>query len=409
MMKRIYTPGKKRSVLFVDDDQLFIEAQRENLERHGFRVLTANSLKSAAQKLAEEAVVLVLVDVCAPGMGGVEILQGLRAQTEVALPPMVAFVNPYLNNLARAAQEAGASKCLTKAARSPGQLFESVRELLGLTSRDDSAGDELDSDAALELAASLRGSESQFLSGLRTSQQIFARTEHEESRRAELREMHRRVRSLSIAGMAGLQKLSQMADAFEALLIELHAKPKKITPSVNRTVAQAIDSLAALFAQAGRAQSEFANTPRILVVDDEIISRETICSALERAKMTARSFDDSLAALQTLEQEQFDLIFLDVEMPGLTGFELCVKIRETTANASTPVVFVTAHSDFGSRAQSALSGGNDFITKPFLAGELAVKALACLFKEKPRAVVSAPAARAPNAMEELGLVAASTR
>jgi FixJ family two-component response regulator len=46
-----------------------------------------------------------------------------------------------------------------------------------------------------------------------------------------------------------------------------------------------------------------------------------------------------------------------------------------------PKVFVTVHSDFGSRAQSTLSGGNDFIAKPFLSAELAIKAFTCLFKK----------------------------
>jgi CheY-like chemotaxis protein len=83
-----------------------------------------------------------------------------------------------------------------------------------------------------------------------------------------------------------------------------------------------------------------------------------------------------------LEKTHFDLIFLDVEMPGLSGLELCSHIRQTTTNRSTPVVFVTAHSDFERRARSVLSGGNDFIAKPFLPIELAVKTLILLFKGK---------------------------
>jgi DNA-binding response OmpR family regulator len=58
-----------------------------------------------------------------------------------------------------------------------------------------------------------------------------------------------------------------------------------------------------------------------------------------------------------------------------------MKIREMATNCATPVVFVTAHADFGNRAQSTLSGGNDFIAKPFLSTELAVKAFTCLFRE----------------------------
>jgi DNA-binding response OmpR family regulator len=67
-------------------------------------------------------------------------------------------------------------------------------------------------------------------------------------------------------------------------------------------------------------------------------------------------------------------------MPGQSGLDLCGKIRKRITNRATPVVFVTAHSDFESRAQSVLSGGNDFIAKPFLSSELAVKALSWLLR-----------------------------
>ena len=76
-----------------------------------------------------------------------------------------------------------------------------------------------------------------------------------------------------------------------------------------------------------------------------------------------------------LAQNRFDLIFLDVDMPGMSGFELCTKLRQLPAHKKTPVIFVTGLTDFESRTNSTMSGGNDFIAKPFLFMELAVKAL----------------------------------
>jgi CheY-like chemotaxis protein len=116
-------------------------------------------------------------------------------------------------------------------------------------------------------------------------------------------------------------------------------------------------------------------------VDDEVIARQLICSAVGKADLEAVGLDNPLSAKRLLKREHFDLIFLDVEMPGLTGLELCEKIRAMKPNRNTPIVFVTSHSDFGSRAQSALSGGNDFIAKPFLLVEVALKALTWLFKD----------------------------
>jgi CheY-like chemotaxis protein len=222
------------------------------------------------------------------------------------------------------------------------------------------------------------------LATLRASHRIFAKTQQEDLRQAELSEMHRHVHSLAgFAGLVGFRRIVQMSNALETLLIEIHAKPRKITPSVTRTVAQAVDTLAYLF---NKPQAEVLGRPKILVIDDEVVSRHAICAALGKSNLPAVSLDDSVAAQHLLERDHFDLIFLDVEMPGQSGLDLCVKIRQMATNRATPVVFVTAHSDFGSRAQSTLSGGNDFIAKPFLLVELAVKALTCLLKESPQAV-----------------------
>src|SRR6185312_650588 len=147
----------------------------------------------------------------------------------------------------------------------------------------------------------------------------------------------------------GFHKIAQMSTALEALLVELYTEPAKISPSVIRTVAHSIETLASLVDRAANSQDEVVTSPNILVVDDEVISRETICSALGRAGLYAKSLDDPLAAQSLLEREHFDLIFLDVEMPGQTGLELCKKIRGMEPNRATPIVFVTSHSDFGSR------------------------------------------------------------
>jgi len=66
----------------------------------------------------------------------------------------------------------------------------------------------------------------------------------------------------------------------------------------------------------------------------------------------------------------------------MNGFELCTKLRALPAYKKTPVVFVTSLTDFESRANSTISGGNDFIAKPFLFMELAVKALLYVFRSQ---------------------------
>jgi phosphoserine phosphatase RsbU/P len=81
-----------------------------------------------------------------------------------------------------------------------------------------------------------------------------------------------------------------------------------------------------------------------------------------------------------------------VDMPGMNGFELCTKLRALHRNKTTPVVFVTSLTDFESRANSTMSGGNDLIAKPFLFMELAVKALVYVLRGR---LTQSSAAKAP--------------
>jgi len=111
------------------------------------------------------------------------------------------------------------------------------------------------------------------------------------------------------------------------------------------------------------------------VVDDEILSRRAITYALDKAGFKSTSVEEPQVALTVATETSFDLIFLDVQMPGMDGFELCTKIRALPLNQKTPIIFVTSLTDFKSRTKSKLSGGADLIAKPFIFIELTVKAL----------------------------------
>ena len=109
------------------------------------------------------------------------------------------------------------------------------------------------------------------------------------------------------------------------------------------------------------------------MVDDEAISRRALIYALEKANLRCTSLEDPQAALALLADQHYDLILLDVDMPGLNGFDLCTRLRAHSANAQSPVIVVTGLAHFENRARSTLSGGSDLIAKPFLFMELALK------------------------------------
>jgi DNA-binding response OmpR family regulator len=335
-----------------------------------------------------------------PRLTGVDLLKKLRAESDFAKLPVIVFSNTYLTNLVQEAWKAGATKCLSKANCTPKQVIEVVRAALapnGTTPaaapapKPDAPAPKVpppppaasaapDADPDAEFQADLRKSFVQDLpatiANLRTLLQGLIKTQNEAIQLQHLHGLYRRIHALTgNAGVAGVPEIARMSEALEALLKELHEKPKHINASTLRTVASAIDVLGILFQQKLAPQRQDLSQANVLVVDDEAISRRAVVYALDKAKLKSVNVEDPAIAYDLLLQNRFDLIFLDVDMPGMNGFELCTKLRSLPTHKQTPVVFVTALNDFENRASSTMSGGNDFIGKPFLFIELAVKAL----------------------------------
>ena len=177
------------------------------------------------------------------------------------------------------------------------------------------------------------------------------------------------------AGFPEVLPVWQAASALEGLLEQLTEKIRNVTPSTLRTVAGGLDLLDDLCVP-GLPPDLLTDRPlRFLVVDDDLISRHALSLSLKKAFSQPDLAVDGETALAQTASQAYDVIFLDVQMPGMDGFELCTKIRDTVPNRATPVVFVTIQSDFDARCKSTLSGGNDLMGKPFLTFEVTVKAL----------------------------------
>jgi len=187
---------------------------------------------------------------------------------------------------------------------------------------------------------------------------------------------------VGLAGITGFTRIAHLAGAMEALIKDLQRKPKQMTSSVLRSIAHASDCLNVLFRDINQGAQVIPQPLLILAVDDEPIARRTISVALAKANLRCVCIEDARMAMTILIENQFDLIFLDAEMPGMNGFELCAELRKTATNKATPVIFVTSLTNFEVRAQSSLAGANDLIAKPFLMMELAVKSLTYLLRPK---------------------------
>jgi DNA-binding response OmpR family regulator len=101
---------------------------------------------------------------------------------------------------------------------------------------------------------------------------------------------------------------------------------------------------------------------------------------MQMTGLTADSAATPTAALEKLGAQKCDLIFLDVGLPEMNGFDVCTRIRGIEAHEKTPIVFLTGMATFHNRAQASLSGGNDFVGKPFNLAELGIKAMMWIFR-----------------------------
>ena len=118
---------------------------------------------------------------------------------------------------------------------------------------------------------------------------------------------------------------------------------------------------------------------RILMVEDEKLLCDGIAEDLELEKYTVERCYDGAEAYDLLLSESFDLLILDLNLPGMDGLELCRQIRD---KISCPILFLTAKAEEQDRVNGLLSGGDDYILKPFSLKELEARIISHLKREE---------------------------
>lgn len=392
-------------VLIIEDDQVVANIYRNKLVVEGHVAECAEDGESGLELLHSFRPDILILDLMLPGINGIEVLKTLRAEEAFANLPVIVLSNTYLTSMVQEAWKAGANKCLSKANCTPQSVLTVIRGLL--PANGDSSAQSSSAPAAAEKpapAAAAKPDDSAFqgelsssflqtlpetIAIIRTLHQSLVKAADPEARQKPMEELYREIRSLTgAAGLSGLAHIAQMAEALEALAKELRDKPKTINPSTLRTLASAIDLLAALGDFGRTNPAKIGSTAKVLVVDDDAISRRAVSYSLEKARLNSVAVEDPKAAMDLLSKNTYDLVVLDVEMPEVNGFEVCSKLRGFAANKNTPVVFVTTLNSFESRANSSVSGGNDFIGKPFLFIELGVKALVHIWRTRMSAATA---------------------
>lgn len=121
----------------------------------------------------------------------------------------------------------------------------------------------------------------------------------------------------------------------------------------------------------------------VLVVEDEANIRELLALHLRLETLTPVEAADGHAGLELARTQPFDLIILDLMLPGLDGVTVCRAIRRESMNAATPVLMLTARRDEADKVVGLDSGADDYLTKPFGVRELMARVRA-LLRRTPR-------------------------
>ncbi len=115
---------------------------------------------------------------------------------------------------------------------------------------------------------------------------------------------------------------------------------------------------------------------KLLLAEDEKRMAQALTELLRQENYEVDHFEDGLSALDAIESDVYDLIILDVMMPGMNGFQVAKNAR--TKGIKAPILMLTAKGEVDDKVTGLDSGADDYLTKPFMAKELLARIRALL-------------------------------
>ena len=446
MARRIDFVGMEKKILIVEDSQVLARAYSLPFLRKGYRVEMTADGRQALQLIRSFQPDVLLLDLVLPKVRGSVLLEAIRSSPEVENLPVIVFTNSLLLPGEEVRIRKLADRFVNKAQTSPEQIIHVVEELLtpvaakvpetaqalesnlpaveqqtllatsavqtpppaAAISMPVEPAEETKAAPAPEEAAEVEafpqtespiapvappGTEAgprvpenpaSLLHEIETHTRRLLTEQNEDAQGTWLTKIEERLRSLDeVLPRDASGDLGLLLKVFDALVANLSQNRKHRTSSAFRTLLQACPILQRLsrHAQSAGLRREPPLT-KTLAVDDSVVSLKAVARALETIPLQCDAVTNPLEAIDLMAANAFDLVVLDVDMPQMAGPDLCKKLRSLPQHTKTPVIFLTSLNRFDIRVTTARSGGDDFMTKPFLAPELALKALTHIFRRR---------------------------
>lgn len=421
-----------KKILIIEDDPEVVASLKDRLQRE-YEVEVAADGQSGYYSISEKKPHAVVLDVTIAEMKPLALMGKIRAQKRFSTLPFFILADSFPDDDAEEALQAGAIGAFCKSeADYAEQLQKELTSHLSpshtrLLSRQSTAKPQPSVSAPAQpvLSSQVRrpvkqadlapvanlvstepvqetGNDSEqlrqlfaecFSSRVHAARQafvVFMTAKDSASRLSYFEKFYKTIASLRAeAAQCDLSGLLRLLDPLERRAKELRENVENASASSRQVLANAIDLLAAMNHQVSELPALNLLSPTALVMDDEAVSRRAITLGLEKAQIRVTAVESGETAIKECELTRFDLILLDVEMPGMNGFAVCARVRAMSEHKETPILFISALDDLRSRASSKISGGNQFITKPVNFLELSITANALILKQRLKEIDSA--------------------
>src|SRR4051812_8434285 len=129
-------------------------------------------------------------------------------------------------------------------------------------------------------------------------------------------------------------------------------------------------------------------TPKVMIVEDEQPLSLMLRYNLEAEGYAVDTVERGDEAEERLRDTQPDLLLLDWMLPGVSGIELCRRLRARSATSALPIIMLTARGEEAERVRGLATGADDYVVKPFSLPELMARVRAILRRSRPEVIAS---------------------